>query len=76
MMIFWSLGVMLRGMDVCLLEQGLRRFYVILIESYKDSNSFLLIVGYICFVFALVNSLLHIGNEDNPHLSELTFISF
>lgn len=58
MMIFWSLAIMIRGMEICVLFERVRGFYIILIEAYEDSKAFLFIVGYICYVFALVYSLL------------------
>ena len=76
MMMFWSLAIMLRGMEICVLFERVRGFYIILIEAYKDSKAFLFIVGYICYVFALVYSLLTIGDEEKLKLQELVLISF
>ena len=76
MMILWSLAVMLRGLDNCLLVSSLRSYFVILLESLKDSKAFLLIVAYNCFVFALVYSLIAIGDLEKLPLIELVFIVF
>lgn len=55
---FWGFTVLLRGLDLFLLFERVRNFYVILMESWKDSKPFLILVFYICFVFALVTALL------------------
>ena len=57
-MLIWAFAVLLRGLDLFLLSENARNYYVILIESIKDSGIFMNIVGYICIVFGLVNSLL------------------
>ena len=76
MIILWALAVLLKGLDVCLLFSKIRSYYVILIESYKESKAFLAIVGYICTVFAIVSSFITIGDEDNFIMLELGFIVF
>lgn len=60
--LFWSLAVLLRTMDIFVLFSRLRKFYVILIESFNDAVPFLYLVLYICFVFAIVSSFTQIGD--------------
>ena len=55
MMIFWSVTVLVRGLDTFLLFEGTRNFYVILLESFNDSKKFLIIVLYICYFPTLPN---------------------
>ena len=75
-MMIWSFAVLLRGLDIFLLFEKVRNFYVILMESWKDSKPFLILVIYICFVFGLTNSLLQIGDLDKIILPELMLIAF
>ena len=75
-MIAWALTILLRFMDIFLLFSKTMSLYVILIESFKDSQAFLIIVAYICFFFALISSLLVIGDEDKLNLAEQTFMVF
>lgn len=75
MMIVWSLVVLLKSFDCFLLFTKVRSFYVILVESFKDSKPFLVIFGYICFIFALITSLLIIGVEGKTQLLELFMLA-
>jgi hypothetical protein len=63
-------------MDIFLLFSKTRSLFVILIESFKDSKAFLIIVAYICYFFALITSLIEIGDEDKLSLVELIFMVF
>ena len=57
------MSVLIKNLDAFLLIPQVRGFYIILKESYKDAKGFMIIVGYICYVFALVTSLIDIGDE-------------
>ena len=70
MALVWSVGVCFRGMEFNLILSSLRTFYVILIESFKDAQSFLVIVAEICFIFALITSIIDIGDPDKLILLE------
>lgn len=76
MMIAWSFAVLLRGLDLFLLFERTRNFYVILLESFKDSKYFMILVIYICFFFALIQSLIDIGNENKLNIFELALVVF
>ena len=76
MMIFYAFAVLLRGIDILLMFPKSRRFYVILIESFKDSRPFLIIIIYICSALALANNLLEIGDKDKTMLLEAALIIF
>ena len=75
-MMFWSFAVLIRGLDVFLLFESVRNYYVILVESFKDSKFFLIIVAYICYVFGLVKSVLSIGAQDKDNLLEMVLNVF
>ena len=75
-MMIWSFAVLIRGLDLFLLFESVRNDYVILVESFKDSKAFLIIVTYICYVFGVVNSLLLIGDQDKSGLLELILTVF
>ena len=75
-MLIWSFSVLFRGLDLFILSDETRTYYVIVKESINDSKSFMRFVGYICIVFGLVTSLLKIGDQDKSNLLELTLTVF
>ena len=76
MMGAWSLTILLRGLDMFSVFKSVRRFYVILIESFKDSKPFLVLLAYIMLVFAFITSLLDLGNKDKTNVIEQGLIVF
>ena len=70
MMILWTLAVLVRGINLTLMFTGTRKFYVILMESFKDAIPFLSMIVYICAALALANSMLLIGEEKTTSLFE------
>ena len=61
MAIIWPLAVSINCFDTFLLHKRFRSLYVLIVESIIDSIPFLVILIFICMVFALIGQMMNIG---------------
>ena len=67
LLIIWSLSAAIQAFGFFMLFKKYRNLYVLITESIKDSNEFMVILAYICMTFAFIGQLMVMGVINSTH---------